>query len=166
VIVKGSEFIPPPDGVQDAVCVDVVDLGMVEGHWGTKHKIKIVWELDALKDDGTRHQVSKRYTASLHELSNLAKDLKSWRGKPFTPDELKGFDTEKIVGVPCQLVIVHTDKEGMVYGDVTTVIRANGRRTAPSGSYQRVKDRPAATNGHAAHGHHNGHKADDSDIPF
>jgi len=36
--------------------------------------------------------ISKRYTMSLGEQSTLRKDLESWRGKKFTPEELQGFD--------------------------------------------------------------------------
>ncbi len=165
-IVKGSDFTPAPDGVHSAVCVDVVDLGIVDGTFGKKHKLKIVWEIADKMDDGRPFLTQKRYNVSLHEKSTLAKDLKSWRGKPFTPEELKGFDLEKVLGVPCQLVIVHEDREGMVYANVQTILKAVQPRLEPSGKYVRVKDRPA-TKANTGHGNGSGSPGESDDgIPF
>lgn len=144
LVIRGSEFIPAPSGVQPAVCVDVVDLGMVDGAFGTKHKVKVVWEIAATMQDGRRFIVQKQYTASLHEKSSLAIDLKTWRGRALTTDEVKGFDLERIVGVPCQLVIVHNEKDGQTYANIQTILKADpNSRLAPSGNYVRVKNRPA-----------------------
>ena len=142
MIVKGSDFTPCPEGVCNGVCVDVVDLGIVDGNFGPKHMLKVVWETDQLMDDGRPFIVNKRYSASLNEKSNLFKDLKAWRGKPFTSDELRAFDMEKVIGAPCQLVIVHNDKDGSVFANVQTIIKAGATRLAPTGKYTRVKDRP------------------------
>lgn len=141
MIISGSSFTPAPEGVHPAVCVDVVDKGMVTGAYGTKHKLRIVWEIAELMDDGRPFTVGKTYTASLHEKSVLRKDLKSWRGREFTPEELRGFDTEKVVGAPCQLVVQHEEKNGETYANVTAVLKAGASRLSPSGGYVRVKDR-------------------------
>jgi hypothetical protein len=141
VIIKGSEFVPAPEGMHNAVCVDVADLGIVDGTFGPKHQCKIVWEIEAKMDDGRPFTVSRRYTVSLNEKSNLSKDLRSWRGKAFTPEELKGFDTERLIGVPCQVLIQHAEREGQVYGNVTTVIKAGPTKLQPTGKYVRHKDR-------------------------
>lgn len=169
MIVKGSEFVPCPEGVCNGVCVDVVDLGIVSGTFGPQHKLKVVWETDQTMENGKPFLVSKWYTASLNEKSNLFKDLKSWRGKPFTTDELKAFDLEKVVGAPCQLVITHNDKDGTIYANVQTVIKAGATRVSPSGNYQRVKDRPPEQqpghNGHATGRKETPQEVEDS-IPF
>ena len=44
----------------------------------------------------------------MYEKSNLIKDLQSWRGKPFSEDEIKAFDITKLLGVPCMLNIIHS----------------------------------------------------------
>lgn len=169
MIVHGSEFIPAPDGIHNAVCVDVADLGIVDGTFGPKHMLKIVWEIEEKMETGKRFIVQKRYSVSLHEKSNLFKDLKSWRGKPFTPDELKAFDMEKVIGVPCQLVVVHSEKEGAVYANVQTVIKAGATRITPSGDYKRLKDRPdykapGAGQSNGTHNHQQPEAAEE--IPF
>ncbi len=171
MIVKGSEFVPAPDGVANAVCVDEVDLGIVASTFGPKHMLKLVWEIEELMENGKRFLVSKRYAASLHEKATLHKDLKSWRGKAFTPDELKAFDLANVVGKPCQLVIVHAEKDGSVYANVQTVAKAGAVKLTPSGNYIRVKDRPPEQqNGNGsrpANGQANGHHEEVAEeIPF
>ena len=84
--------------------MDVVDLGiLVKVNWGGKgkkqHKIRIVWQVEEVRADNKPHQASKRYTLSLHEKAALRKDLESWRGRPFTAQELEGFDVEQVIGI-------------------------------------------------------------------
>lgn len=143
LIAKGKTYTPPPEGVWPAVCVDVVDLGIVTGQFGEKHKCRIVWEISESMDDGRPFTASKMYSVSLHEKSSLRKDLRSWRGKAFTAEELNGFDVEKVLGAQCQLVITHEEKDGIVYGNVTAVMKADRRHPLrASGEYIRFKDRP------------------------
>ena len=142
MIVKQKQYTPPPEGIHPAVCVDVVDLGMEETPWGSLHKCRVTWEIAHTMSDGRRFTANKKYTVSLHEKSNLFKDLKAWRGRPFTAEELAGFDLEKILGAPCQLVITHEEKEGKVYGNITALLKADAKnRLQASGAFIRVKDR-------------------------
>ena len=126
MIVKGgSSFLPAPDGVHDAVCVDVVDMGMVDGPYGPKHQLRIVWEIDAAMEDGRRFLAQKRYGASLHEKATLHKDLKSWRGRPFTTEELDGFDVEAVIGANCLINVQHkasTKDPKRTYANVVSVM--------------------------------------------
>lgn len=57
--------------------------------------------------DGRPFSVSKTYTASLASTGNLRPDLESWRGRPFTIEELEGFDLTAILGAPCMLNVIH-----------------------------------------------------------
>jgi hypothetical protein len=145
----GGNFTPAPEGLWPAVCVDVVDMGILKQSYnGTEkqvHKCRLVWEISEKMADGRRFIVGKRYTVSLHEKSGLHKDLKSWRGKAFTADELKGFDVEKVIGVPCRLLITHDEKDGTTYGNVTQIMKADkASAIVPNGTYIRVKDRDQA----------------------
>jgi hypothetical protein len=143
IIVKaGGDFVPAPAGLHNAVCVDVVDKGLVDSQWGRRHKAQIVWEIAQLMEDGRPFTVRKMYTASLHEKSTLYKDLVAWRGKPFTAQELKGFDVENVVGTPCQVFVEHNERDGQIYANVRVVTKAPaGSKLTPSGHYVRVKDR-------------------------
>lgn len=105
--VSDKHFEPAPPGLHQAVCVDVVDMGMVDGKFGPKHKVKLVFQLKAKNKLGERYQVRSSYTASLMEGSNLRRDLESWRGRSFTPADLKAFDLEKLLGVNCQINVKH-----------------------------------------------------------
>lgn len=110
-----KSFTPAPAGVHQAVCVDVIDLGRLQsafpdektGQPKWQHKLNVVWQIDEKRDDGKRFQLYKRYTSSLHEKAALRHDLESWRGKPFTFDELAGFDVEKLVGANCFINVQH-----------------------------------------------------------
>jgi hypothetical protein len=160
-----SSFTPAPEGLHHAVCVDVIDLGLVAGIWGEKPKVRIVWQLDEENpESGRRYEVRKMYTLSLHEKAALRKDLESWRGRKFTEDELGGFDLEKLVGVNCQVQIVHDlSDNGTVWANVQAIVPApkNVPKLVPA-DYVRAKDRPSDR--------HNGagrHPALDEDpIPF
>lgn len=172
VYVKGGDFKPAPEGLWDAVCVDVHDLGMKETQWGDKRKLRISWEIAAKMDDGRPFVVNKLYTASLHEKSTLYKDLKAWRGRPFTAEELRQFDVEKVLHAPCKVLVQHDDRDGQTYANVNTVLKADPKhKLAPSGNYVRLKDREGA-NGAASHDSEYGTEAgeppedEDSSIPF
>lgn len=139
-------FTPAPAGTHAAVCVDVVDLGDVltefNGKKRTQHKIKIVWQIEETRDDGERFLVHRRYTNSLHEKATLRRDLESWRGRPFTEDELSGFDLENLLSVGALLNIIHQQREGSTYANVASVMRLMKGMTAPAPlDYVRVCDR-------------------------
>jgi hypothetical protein len=106
-----------PAGNYVARCYQMIEIGTVtELIMGTQkrlHKVRIGWELPdetRVFDQAKGEQplvISKEYTLSMHEKSNLRMDLKSWRGKDFTEDEAKCFDITKLIGVPCMLNIIH-----------------------------------------------------------
>lgn len=139
-IKNDKKFEPVPEGLYDAVCVDVVDLGMVPGMYGEKHKLKIVWEVSLKMADGRPFTISQRYTASLSPKANLYKDLKAIRGSDFTKEELKDFEMEKVLGSPCKILVEHNEKEGEVYANVGKIMKATDKLAA-SGKYKRAKDR-------------------------
>jgi hypothetical protein len=143
---SGADFVPCPPGAWSAVCCDVVDLGVLKVSFGGKekkqHKIYISWQIEEVMADNKPFLATKRYTLSLHEKSGLRKDLESWRGRPFSPEELEGFDLEKLIGVPCMLSVVENRKDGKVYGNVTSIMRLRkGEEPLRIRDYTRVIDR-------------------------
>jgi hypothetical protein len=50
--------------------------------------------------------------------------LESWRGRPFTQEELNGFSLENVLGAPCMLSVVHKpSKDGTkMYANVGSVV--------------------------------------------
>ena len=123
---KGATYPACPGGSHIGVCIDVVDLGMVKstysGKTKTQHKIRIIWSVAELREDGRPYQVSKRYTLSLHEKSALRKDLESWRGKPFTDAQLEGWDVEGVIGVGAMLSVVENAQGGSIYANVAAIM--------------------------------------------
>lgn len=160
-----SNFTPCPEGLHQAVCVDVVDLGLQKGAYGEKHKVELRWQTEMEnKEVSRRFQLRKWYTLSLHEKASLRKDLESWRGRKFTEDELRGFDLEKLLGANCQLQVIHniTD-DGKTYDNIQAIVAHNVKiaKIAPL-DYTREKDRAKNQNNGG-----NGAVSDaDDSVPF
>lgn len=154
-------FTPCPEGLHHAVCVDVVDLGVLNTSFGDKHKIRIVWQIEEEQpDNGRRYDVRAHYNLSLHEKARLRKDLESWRGRKFSPEELGGFDLERLLKANCQIQVVHDlGDDGRVWANVQAVVPApkNVPALAPV-DYVRQQDRPKDQG--------NGHASDEDSVPF
>lgn len=114
-----STWKQPEAGNCSALCIRVIDLGTQDGEFQGKPKssrqCRIVWELtDQFDDNGKPLIIQRTYTSSLGEKANLRRDLESWRGRPFTPEELAGFDVHNIIGKPCLLNLI---KKQRPYGE-------------------------------------------------
>ena len=131
---NSSTFLPCPPGNHMAVCVDVIDLGVVESEYaGEKRRrrmCKLQWQVapadedgkEVRKDDGRRFVVTATTTASLNDKAKLRAWLEAWRGRAFTADELKAFDLETIVGAGCMLQVEHRQSSaGRTYGAVKSI---------------------------------------------
>ena len=103
-------------------------------------KVRIGFEIPGKTADfGKGHQepyvVSRDYTASFggpSKPSNLLKDVQAWRGKPFSADELKSFDLNKLVGVPAFVSITHQlAKNGNMYANIGSIIKLPSAIPAP-----------------------------------
>ena len=108
-----NEYPKVPTGVHNARCVRVIDLGPQRNDYGGnityKRQVLVIWEIPDQITNDQPMTISKFYTLSLHEKSNLGMDLVSWRGRPFTEQEKQGFDITKLIGVPCQINVMHND---------------------------------------------------------
>ncbi len=132
-----GDFKPHPEGIHPAVCVDVMDLGLVETEFqGQKrmvNKVKLVFESEQKTDDGRNCTVSKNFTASLHPKAKLAEFLGKWRGRPIVPGET--IDLAKLLGACCTLVISHQQNMvGRTYASIDAVSKPT-RKVAASGHY-------------------------------
>lgn len=161
-----SNFTPAPEGLHSAVCADVVELGTEVNQFngGLQEKVRIVWQLDAMDPQTQkRFEASQKYTLSLHEKAKLTGHLEAWRGRKFTNEEKQGFDLEKLIGVSCQIQVVHniTDN-GRTFANVQAVVPL-GKGMAKirvSDSYVRFKDRKQQPNTPAQH------EDDSEEVPF
>lgn len=113
-----------PKGETRAVCVDVIDLGLVENPFkknedGTPEKVrkvKIVWETARKKKNGQPFTVSRQFKLSLYDGSGGGKSaalydlLSAWLGASWNGK----FSSKALVGTPAVLYVKHepskTDK--------------------------------------------------------
>ena len=123
----GTEFEQAPVGTHAARCIKMVDIGTQKGEYqgvpNIKRQVILTWELpNTQMSDGEQAGkpfiVSKFYTASLSEKATLRHDLVSWRGREFTVSELDGFELKNILGKPCLLSVIHTEKGKAKVGGV------------------------------------------------
>lgn len=127
----GSDFDPVPSGVHQAVCYGVADIGTqksAQSKYGPKRKIILLFELPHERADFGEDRknlprgISSTYTQSLSDKALLRRDLESWRGHKFTEKELEGFDPKVLIGVNCQLNIVHNQKGDKTYANIVSII--------------------------------------------
>lgn len=123
----------PPAGNHIARCFSMIHIGTVKqvirGETKELNKVRITWELPTEQrvfkpEQGEQpFSISKDYTLSMYEKSNLLKDLQSWRGKPFSEDEIKSFDVTKLLGIPCMLNVIHSKSKssGKEYATIASI---------------------------------------------
>lgn len=134
----GGDFQIAPEGQYPAYCVKVIDYGTQ--HWDymgqpkAARQVVLGFELHGENQlgEGTAYMngdeskpfvVREKFTASLSEKSRLRPFLEAWRGRPFTDDELAGFDVSSVLGATCMLTIQHSkSKDGQkTYANITTI---------------------------------------------
>jgi len=136
---SGGSFESAPTGMHLGRCYRIIDLGTQKteymGQMKALRKIMIGWELHAQDDagrpirmrDGRPFAMFKNYTLSWNEKANLRLDLQSWRGKPFSTEEMRRFDLETVLGAWCMLNVI--EKQG---NDGKMYINVNGITPVPS----------------------------------
>jgi hypothetical protein len=133
----GGDFKPHPEGIHPGVCIDCIDLGMVESEWQGERrmnpKLKLVFETEQKTEDGRNCTVSKNFTASLHPKARLAEFIGKWRGRPVMPGE--SIDLSKLIGASCTLVVSHQQNlVGKTYASIDAISKPT-KKLAPSGGY-------------------------------
>lgn len=137
----GVTRINVPDGLHPAVCIGVYDIGTHQSKtWGNwSRNVVIVWELpEQLMTDGRPLTISRQYTLSLHKKAGLRADLEKWRNRPFTEEEVGGFDLLKLLGKPCQIQVMNKVTNGEKYSNVAGIMMPTGKpvkATNPLRSY-------------------------------
>lgn len=129
-----SNFESVPSGMHLARCYRIIDLGTQKSEYMAQvkylHKIMLGWEIHGTNDDGTPLKmrdgrpfaIFKNYTLSWSEKATLRGDLQSWRGKPFTQEEMRRFDLKTVLNAWCMLnVIERAGKDGNMYVNVSGV---------------------------------------------
>jgi hypothetical protein len=111
----------------------MVHLGTIkESYMGEEkfvNKVRLTFELPTemkvfKEENGEQPQViSKEFTLSLGDKSNLRAFLNSWRGKALTEDECKSFDIAVLAGKACTLSIIHKTSKvsGKTYAEIASI---------------------------------------------
>jgi hypothetical protein len=134
-----AEFKQIEPGLYPARCFKLIDIGTQVGEYQNKptsrHQVIIGFEFpDELNEggdyDGQPYSLSKFYTCSLNEKSNLYQDLVSWRGRVFSKEELEIFDLTTIVGVPCQIQVSINESKKTIIKNITELptVKVDGKR--------------------------------------
>lgn len=106
----GGDFKRVPPGTYAARCGLLADIGtQIGGPFGPKRTLVARFEVHD-EETGEPLSVSRFWNLSLNEKAALRHDLESWRGRPFTAEELKGFDVEAVLSAPCMLSVIQTDE--------------------------------------------------------
>jgi hypothetical protein len=131
---RGGNFERCPPGMHLARCYRIIDLGTQKSEYMGQvkylHKIMLGWEIHGTNDsgvplkmnDGRPFAIFKNYTLSWSDKANLRLDLQSWRGKPFSQEEMRRFDLKNVLGAWCMLnVIERPGNDGKIYTNVNGV---------------------------------------------
>ena len=124
VMKEEASFVQCPAGNHLAICYAVIDLGTQHNDafsWegkpiaeSDKPQILIMWEIPAelveIEGEMKPAGISKFYNAFFSDRASLRIHLEAWRGKPFTQEELEGFNIANLIGKPCMLNVIHNDK--------------------------------------------------------
>lgn len=92
--------------------------------------------------------VTKRYTFSMHEKSNLFRDISGWRGKVLTEKEAGEFDFDNVLLKPALLNVMHrpSDSGDTIYANVTAVLPMKEGEVPDASEYVRHIYRAADQN--------------------
>lgn len=142
---------PVPVAQYAARCIDVFDAGWWENMEGQEtNKCKVVFYLGKDEETGRDLYIDLFETLSLGKKANLTKHLENWRGTPFTPEELKAFDLERLLTRGALIQVASKPKQDgtprTVIGAIMQLPKGMKAPDAPA-EYVRDQDRdePMAT---------------------
>ena len=166
VLVKEtSGYEIPPEGIHQAVCVDIINLGEVETKFGTKPQVAVVFQLECeggyRRTDGQRFEIRRMFNPTLTGSSTLKKFLEQWRGKSFDKAELEGFQLAKLHKKNAQIQVIHKEGEKGMYANIVSIQPHNlklGSVIVPENYVRRIKKEDAQAPPVPA--------PDDDEIPF
>jgi hypothetical protein len=111
------------EGLHSVTITKVEDLGLQATRSGTKEMAAIYFTADDQNDkEGRAVDACLKVIQTLHPKSNLVK-LLTQLGVPFGDT----FDLNEVVGISCQVVIQHEEKEGKSYANVVAVLTLRKR---------------------------------------
>lgn len=134
---------PLEAGAYAAVCDMIVDLGVQpspNGQFAPKRTLMVRFQIPSERVEITKNGETKSLPAvisrtlglSLNEKATLRQLLQSWRGKAFTPEELKRFDLANVLGKPAFINVTHSVKGEKTYANLTSIMPLPKGMPAPT----------------------------------
>ena len=126
---KAKSSVPPlAADTYPAVCVGVIDLGEQHSEKFKNYQNKVMFLFEIIGEtvdvDGEAKPrwLSKEYTLSLSEKSNLAKTITAWTGREITDDENEnGFDVSTLLGRKALVVVTCKENDNGTFNDITVI---------------------------------------------
>jgi len=135
----GGDFERCPPGMHLARCYRIIDLGTQKKEYKGQVKflrqVMIGWEILGTDDngqplrmkDGRPFAIFRNYTLAWNDKANLRIHLQSWRGKPFSQEELRRFDLKNVLGAFCMLNVIEREgQNGTVHSNISGVTPVPG----------------------------------------
>lgn len=130
-------------GAYPAIADMVVDLGIQaspNSQYPAKRTVLLRFQIpservEITKDGETKDLpavISRTLGLSLNEKSTLRQLLQSWRGRAFTPEELKKFDLVNVLGKPAFINVTHSTKGDRTYANLTSIMPLPKGMPAPT----------------------------------
>lgn len=139
--IKRKKYEQASNGWHNAVCADVIDLGIQKTRFGNKEQIRLVFLIDERDATGEPIQVFDTMTASTWETSKLTEYTRALTGA-VPPDD---FDPDQLIGRTCRLETEQqTSDKGKTYANIVRKAPMKAGEHAPGIplNYVRAKDRP------------------------
>jgi hypothetical protein len=130
----GDYYLCPPDNYP-ATIIGLIDIGhqlnkfAKEDSTDQVHQIVLVYELEEQRPDGKPFLLSKSYTFSLHEKSNLYKLTSCITGRTFRQDE--EFSVAELLGKPAMVSVGNSQSGEKPYHTIDSVTSFPKKMAAP-----------------------------------
>jgi hypothetical protein len=125
-------YTPYPMGMSEGIIYEVEDIGDQDTPFGVKHKIimKIESMVHKLVDESTGQPTTTpmtiwtRYNLSGHHNSALRQHREIILGRKLSEKDAHNFDTDELVGLRVQYVILHQEgNDGNTYARIDSILR-------------------------------------------
>lgn len=121
----------PPAGTFLARVIRVIYMGTIKTSWMGEEKevpkMQITWELPTEThvfregEEARPFVISQEYTHSMGKKSNLRPITEAIIGTSLTDEEAYGFDHDELLGLACQVTVIHDERESGTWEKVTAV---------------------------------------------
>jgi hypothetical protein len=114
---NGKETVPP--GTYQAVCVDVIDLGVRKTQWKPEGVDMFSLRFQVVMSDGKRKLIDRGFAMSFAETSSISKAMATWGVSRRNLLDDQGIDLEKFIGLSAT-VVVRLNDQG--YSQISSIL--------------------------------------------